>query len=302
MSLNTTSEAAAIPPAPWRQHLRAFFESGTAVAGLIILAVVVVLALVGPWIVPQNPYDLAQLDFMDGMLPPGSEMGAGFTAVLGTDEQGRDMLSGIIYGMRISLFIGVTSVAIAFVIGSSVGVLAAYAGGRVDTIIMRIVDLQLSFPAILVALILLAIFGAGIDKVLIALVLVQWAYYARTVRSSALVEKQRDYVQAARGLGLPAHRIIFRDILPNCVTPLIVVSTVQIANAIALESTLSFLGVGVPVTEPSLGMLIAKGFQYLMSGNYWVSTFPGIAIVIIIMAINLIGDRLREILDPRAAQ
>lgn len=297
-----TMTAASIPPSPWRQHLRAFFRSPGGVLGLVILMGILCLTLAGPWIVPQNPYDLAQLDFMDGMLPPGSEMGAGFTAWLGTDDQGRDLLSGIIYGARISMFIGITSVTIAFVIGASIGVLAAYAGGRVDTVIMRLVDLQLAFPAILVALILLAIFGAGVDKVLIALVMVQWAYYARTVRSSALVEKQRDYVQAARGLGMPAHRIIFRDILPNCITPLIVVSTMQIANAIALESTLSFLGVGVPVTEPSLGMLIAKGFQYLMSGNYWVSTFPGVAIVIIIIAINLIGDRLREILDPRAAQ
>lgn len=302
MTIAPVAKPEGIPAAPWRQHVRNFFKSGTAVFGLLVLTAVVVLALIGPWIVPQNPYDLAQLDFMDGMLPPGSQMGAGFTAHLGTDDQGRDLLSGIIYGMRISLFIGVASVSIAFVIGSAVGVLSAYAGGRVETIIMRIVDLQLAFPAILVALVLLAIFGAGVDKVLFALVLVQWAYYARTVRGSALVETQRDYVQAARGLGMPAHRIIFREILPNCVTPLIVVSTMQIANAIALESTLSFLGVGVPVTEPSLGMLIAKGFQYLMSGNYWISTFPGVAIVVIIMAINLIGDRLREILDPRAAQ
>lgn len=296
------SFAAERPAAPWRQHLRAFLRSPMAVVGLVLLLVIILASVLAPWIAPQNPYDLAELDFMDGMLPPGSQMGAGFTAYLGTDEQGRDLLSGILYGTRISLFIGVTSVAIAFVLGSSLGVLAAYAGGRVDTLVMRLVDLQLAFPAILVALLLLAIFGAGIDRVLLALVLVQWAYYARTVRSSALVEKGRDYVAAARGLGMPARRIVFRDILPNCITPLIVVSTVQIANAIALESTLSFLGVGVPVTEPSLGMLIAKGFQYLMSGNYWVSTYPGVAIVVVIVAINLIGDRLREILDPRAAR
>ncbi|MGB3500628.1 MAG: ABC transporter permease [Mesorhizobium sp.] len=286
----------------WREHARAFVQSPTAVVGLIVLIFVVLLAIFGPFIVPQNPYDLAQLDMMDGMLPPGSEMGAGFTAWLGTDEQGRDLLSGIVYGMRISLFIGVTSVVIAFLIGSSVGVLAAYRGGWVDTLLMRIVDLQLSFPAILVALVMLSIFGAGVDKVLIALVMVQWAYYARTVRGSALVEMEREYVQAAGSLALPAWRVVFLHVLPNCMTPLIVVSTVQIANAIALEATLSFLGVGVPVTEPSLGMLISKGFQYIMSGSYWISTLPGVAIVIIIMAINLVGDRLREILDPRSAR
>ena len=286
----------------WRDHVRAFMRSPTAVAGLVVLVFVILLAVFGPWIVPQNPYDLAQLDVMDGMLPPGSEMGAGFTAWFGTDEQGRDLLSGIVYGMRISLFIGVTSVVIAFLVGATVGVLAAYFGGWVDTLLMRIVDLQLSFPAILVALVMLSIFGAGVDKVLIALVLVQWAYYARTVRGSALVEMQREYVQAAGSLALPAWRIVFRHVLPNCMTPLIVVSTVQIANAIALEATLSFLGVGVPVTEPSLGMLISKGFQYVMSGSYWISTLPGVAIVIIIMAINLVGDRLREILDPRSVR
>ncbi|MGB6118083.1 MAG: ABC transporter permease [Mesorhizobium sp.] len=286
----------------WREHARAFVQSPTAVVGLVVLVLVVLLAIFGPFIVPQNPYDLAQLDMMDGMLPPGSEMGAGFTAWLGTDEQGRDLLSGIVYGMRISLFIGVTSVVIAFLIGSSIGVLAAYRGGWVDTLLMRIVDLQLSFPAILVALVMLSIFGAGVDKVLIALVMVQWAYYARTVRGSALVEMEREYVQAADSLALPAWRVVFLHVLPNCMTPLIVVSTVQIANAIALEATLSFLGVGVPVTEPSLGMLISKGFQYIMSGSYWISTLPGVAIVVIIMAINLVGDRLREILDPRSAR
>lgn len=302
MTATSPPEKPAGEVSPWRDHVRAFMLSPMAVGGLVVLVLVVLLAIFGPWIVPQNPYDLAQLDVMDGMLPPGSEMGAGFTAWLGTDEQGRDLLSGIVYGMRISLFIGVTSVVVAFLVGSSVGVLAAFCGGWIDTVLMRIVDLQLSFPAILVALVLLAIFGAGVDKVLFALILVQWAYYARTVRGSALVEMRREYVQAAGSLALPAWRVIFVHVLPNCMTPLIVVSTVQIANAIALEATLSFLGVGVPVTEPSLGMLIAKGFQYVMSGSYWISTLPGVAIVIIIMAINLVGDRLREILDPRSAR
>jgi peptide/nickel transport system permease protein len=193
-------------------------------------------------------------------------------------------------------------VLIACAVGASVGVLAAYAGGRVESTVMRIVDLQLSFPAILVALILLAIFGRGVDKVILSLVIVQWAYYARTVRGNALVEKRREYIEAARCLALPRSRIVFKHLLPNCLPPLIVVATVQIAHAIALESTLSFLGVGVPVTEPSLGMLIAKGYNYLLSGKYWVSTFPGIALVIVIVAINLVGDRLRDVLNPRLSR
>jgi peptide/nickel transport system permease protein len=167
---------------------------------------------------------------------------------------------------------------------------------------MRVVDLQLSFPAILVALVLLAVLGRGVDKVVLALVIVEWAYYARTVRGSALVEKRREYIEAARCLALPKSRIVFRHLLPNCLPPLIVVATVAIARAIALESTLSFLGVGVPVTEPSLGMLIATGYDYLLSGKYWVSTFPGVALVIVIVAINVVGDRLRDVLNPRLAR
>jgi peptide/nickel transport system permease protein len=194
------------------------------------------------------------------------------------------------------------STLIACAAGASIGVLAAYAGGRIDTLVMRLVDLQLSFPAILVALVLLAIFGRGVDKVVIALVVVQWAYYARTVRGLALVERRREYIDAARCLALPKNRIVFRHLLPNCLPPLIVVATVQVAHAIALESTLSFLGVGVPVTEPSLGMLIANGYDYLLSGKYWISTFPGVALVIAIVAINLVGDRLRDVLNPRLSR
>jgi len=284
------------------RHIASFFESPLAVVGLAGLVVLVIVALAAPFIAPQNPYDLAQLDIMDGTLPPGSESLAGYTYWLGTDEQGRDMLSAILYGLRISLGVGAISVVIACAVGASVGVLAAYAGGRIDNFVMRIVDLQLSFPAILVALVLLAVFGRGVDKVIIALVIVQWAYYARTVRGSALVERRRDYIEAARCLALPKNRIVFRHLLPNCLPPLIVVATVQVAHAIALESTLSFLGVGVPVTEPSLGMLIANGYDYLLSGKYWISTFPGVALVAAIVAINLVGDRLRDVLNPRLSR
>lgn len=286
--------------APWRRHVRGFMASPSAVVGLIILVLMALAAVFAPVITPQNPYDLAQLDIMDGTLPPGSVNGtSGYTYWLGTDDQGRDMLSGIIYGLRISLMVGFVATGIALVIGVSLGVAATYLGGKFDTLLMRIADLQLSFPAILIALVLLAAFGRGIDKVIIALVLVQWAYYARTVRGSALVERRREYIEAARCLALPRSRIIFRHLLPNCMPPLIVVATVQVAHAIALEATLSFLGVGVPVTEPSLGMLIAKGYQYLLSGKYWIATFPGVALVVAIVAINLVGDRLRDVLNPR---
>jgi peptide/nickel transport system permease protein len=226
-------------------------------------------------------------------------MSTGMTFWLGTDGAGRDLLSAILYGLRISLAVGVASGFLAMAIGSAIGLIAAYAGGRVETLIMRLVDLQLSFPAILIALMLVAVLGKGVDKIIIALVAVQWAYYARTVRGSALVERQKEYVEAARCLGLSHGRIVFRHILPNCLPPLIVVVTVQTAHAIALEATLSFLGVGLPQTEPSLGLLIANGFNYMLSGKYWISTFPGIALLLTIMSINLVGDQLRDILNPR---
>ena len=248
---------------------------------------------------PQNPYDLAQVDVLDSRLPPGTKSMAGYTYWLGTDGAGRDLLSAMLYGLRISLAVGVVSGLIAMVIGAAVGLIAAYVGGRTESLIMRVVDLQLSFPAILIALMLIAILGKGVDKIIIALVTVQWAYYARTVRGTALVERRKDYVEAARCLGLSHARILFRHILPNCLPPLIVVATVQTAHAIALEATLSFLGVGLPQTEPSLGLLISNGFEYMLSGKYWISFFPGIVLLATIMAINLVGDQLRDVLNPR---
>jgi peptide/nickel transport system permease protein len=276
-----------------------FVESKVAVAGLVLFAAIAALAIFAPWITPQDPYDLAQLDIMDGNLPPGAESLTGMPFWLGTDDQGRDMLSAIIYGLRMSLGVGALSTLIALAIGMSIGVIAAYFGGKVDSLIMRVVDLQLSFPVILVALILLAILGKGVDKVIFALIIVQWAYYARTVRGTALVERRKEYIEAAGCLALSHRRIVFSHLLPNCLPPLIVVATVQVANAIALEATLSFLGVGVPITEPSLGLLIANGYGYLLSGDYWISFFPGIALVVTIVAINLVGDQLRDVLNPR---
>jgi peptide/nickel transport system permease protein len=209
------------------------------------------------------------------------------------------MLSGILYGLRISLTVGALSMIVALVIGTTVGMMAAYFGGRVDSIIMRTVDMQLSFPAILIALILLAVLGQGVDKVIIALIAVQWAYYARTVRATALVERGKEYIEAAQCLALSPARIVFKHMLPNCMPPLIVVGTVQVAHAIALEATLSFLGLGLPITEPSLGLLIANGYEYLLSGKYWISVFPGIALLITIVSVNLMGDHLRDVLNPR---
>ncbi|NUB26023.1 ABC transporter permease [Azospirillum brasilense] len=293
-----TAKAPAVET-PFLRLARDFARSRTALAGLAALVVIVLAALLARWVVPQDPYDLAQLDILDGMMAPGSLGGGGWTYWLGTDDQGRDMLSAIVFGLRTSLLVGVVATLIALAVGVAVGLLAAYAGDRVDGLVMRLVDIQLSFPAILIALILLALLGKGVDKVIVALAAVQWAYYARTIRGSALVERRKEYIEAAQCLALPHRRIMMRHLLPNCLPPLIVVATVQVAHAIALEATLSFLGVGVPVTQPSLGMLIASGYQYMLSGDYWVSLFPGLALLVTIVAINLVGDRLRDVLNPR---
>jgi peptide/nickel transport system permease protein len=293
----STTHAAATP---LRRFIADFSESKMAILGLAIFMLITITAVFAPLISPQNPYDLAQLDIMDGRLPPGAKSAFGeITFYLGTDDQGRDMLSGIFYGLRTSLGVGAMSALLALILGGALGLAAAYCGGRTDTLIMRIVDLQLSFPAILVALVLLAILGQGVDKIIIALIAVQWAYYARTIRGSALVERRKEYIEAAHNLALGHARIVFRHLLPNCLPPLIVVGTVQVAHAIALEATLSFLGLGLPITQPSLGLLISNGFEYMLSGKYWISFFPGVALLITIVSINLVGDHLRDILNPR---
>jgi peptide/nickel transport system permease protein len=266
---------------------------------VILVALLVLAAILAPLIAPQNPYDLSQLDIMDNRLRPGSKSMSGMLYLIGTDDQGRDLFSAILFGLRTSILVGLSSAAIALVIGAAIGLVSAYLGGRTDAVLMRIVDIQLSFPAILIALIFLAILGQGIDKIILALVVTQWAYYARTVRGSALVERRRAYVDAARAMALPDRSILFRHILPNCLPPLIVVATMRIAYAIMLEATLSFLGIGLPVTEPSLGLLIANGFEYLLSGDYWISVFPGLALLLLIVGVNLIGDGLRDVLNPR---
>jgi peptide/nickel transport system permease protein len=280
--------------------MRAFAADRLALAGAVALALLVACALLAPWIAPQNPYDLVQLDLANSRLPPGARSTAGTTFWLGTDDQGRDMLSAILYGLRTSVAVGAVTTACAFALGVSLGVTAGWLGGWFEALVMRLADLQLSFPSILIALVLLAVMGQGLDKIVVALVAVQWAYYARTARAAALVERGKDYVQAATALALSGPRIVLRHLVPNCLPPLVVLAGVQIAAAITLEATLSFLGLGLPITEPSLGLLIANGFAYLLSGQYWISVFPGIALVVTIAGLNLTTDRLREVLDPRS--
>ncbi len=288
--------------APWRRIVRDFAKSWSAMFGLLLLVLIVLLAVFAPLLAPQNPYDLASLSIMDNRLPPGETGWTGVTYWLGSDGQGRDMLSAIMYGLRISLGVGLISCTVALFIGLALGLAAAYFGGRIDTIIMRIVDLHLAFPPILVALILLAVLGRGVDKIIIALIVVQWATFARTVRGAALSERGKEYIEAAQCLGLPQWKIVFGHLLPNCLPPMMVIYTVEIASAIALEATLSFLGVGLPITQPSLGLLISNGFQFILSGQYWISVYPGLALLVLIVAINLVGDHLRDILNPRNAQ
>ncbi|MFZ6769620.1 ABC transporter permease [Undibacterium sp. Di26W] len=298
--LSTSQPSTLIVETPLRRFLHDFFASRIAALGSLVLLLLVLVALFAPLISPQNPYDLAALDVMDSRLEPGKLSADGLhTFLLGTDEQGRDMLSAIFYGLRISLIVGFSSTVIALFIGLGLGLLAGYRGGRTEALIMRIADIQLSFPAILIALILLALTGQGVGKIILALVLVQWAYYARTARSAALVERRKEYIEAAVGLGLSPARIIWRHLLPNCLPPLIVIAALQVASAISLEATLSFLGLGLPVTEPSLGLLIANGFQYLLSGKYWISFFPGLALLLTVVSINLVADHLRDVLNPR---
>jgi peptide/nickel transport system permease protein len=284
---------------PLRRFAADFAQSRAAVAGLALFALLFLAALLAPWISPQNPYDLARLDLLDARLAPGAPSSAGGTYWLGTDGQGRDMLSAILYGLRTSVTVGFASTVMGLAIGVSAGLAAAWYGGWLDGLLMRLADLQLAFPSILIALVLLAVMGQGLDKIVVALVAVQWAYYARTARGAALVERRKDYIEAAVALALPGARIMFRHLLPNCLPPLLVLATVQGAAAITLEATLSFLGLGLPITEPSLGLLISNGFAYLLSGHYWISLFPGLALLAAVVSINLVADRLHDVLDPR---
>ncbi|MTI47112.1 ABC transporter permease [Sporosalibacterium faouarense] len=274
-------------------------RSPTAIIGSIITIVVLLTALIGPFFTVQNPYDMSTIDLSDAYKPPAWIEGGDSNFILGTDQQGRDILSAIVYGSRISLIIGVAGTLFASIIGITLGLVSGYFGGRVDALIMRMADIQLSFPTMLIALFLMTFFGRGIGNILIALCLVGWVRYARTVRGETLTVKKKEYIEATRVIGLPNFKIISKHVLPNVFTSIIVLSTIQVGSFILTEATLSFLGLGVPVTRPSLGMLCNNGFKVLYSGLWWVSIFPGLYIMLIVFGINLLGDFLRDELNPK---
>jgi len=285
-----------------------FKHSPTAILAAVIAAVCVFCALFAGWVSPQDPFDLATLDLMDSRLPPAWIDGGSTKYLLGTDDQGRDILSALMYGARISLLVGLASVLLSVVLGVGLGLLAGFVGGRTDAFIMRVCDVMLSFPAILVALLIdgigRALFPQAHDTLafgvlILAIALTDWVRYARTVRGSTMVERQKEYVQAARIIGVPSLRIMRRHVLPNVMGPVLVLATIQVATAILTEATLSFLGVGVPPTSPSLGTLIRVGNDFLFSGEWWITIFPGLMLVLIALSVNLLGDWLRDALNPR---
>lgn len=274
-------------------------RSGSAIAGTVLIVLYAFAVLAGPMLVAQDPYDIAALNLLDSYKPPLWLEGGDPRYPLGTDGQGRDLLAAIIYGARVSVMIGLVATVASCLIGTVLGLLAGFYGGIADAVIMRIADIQLSFPSILIALFLMSAVGTGVDKVLIALTAVGWVVYARTTRGSTLSEIEKEYVQAARVAGLPDWRIIMFHVLPNVLTPLIVIATIQVGTFVLIEASLSFLGVGVPITEPSLGLLVKNGFDVLFSGLWWTSIFPGLAIMLLVFGINLFGDFLRDELNPR---
>ena len=286
-----------------------FLATPTAVASAGLLALLVVASFAAPLIAPQDPYDLTQLFLDKSELPPVWSAEGEWPYLLGTDTQGRDVLSAILYGTRVSLLIGLASVVVALSIGLSVGLLAGYRGGRIDSLLMRIGDTVLSIPTLLVAILASAVFRELLPPPLrpvlapvilvLSISLTGWVQYARTVRATTMVEARKEYVQAARILRVPARRIMFRHILPNALTPVMVAATLNLGLAILSEATLSFLGVGMPVEQPSLGTLIRIGQQFLFSGTWWVVAFPAAALGMIVLAVNLLGDWLRDALNPR---
>ena len=289
--------------------LHAFLRSKITMAATLVTIVLVLAAVLAHWIAPHDPFDLRQLNLLDSHLPTAWSAGGDPRYLLGTDDQGRDVLSTILYGSRISLSIGVLSVGLAAVLGIVLGLIAGYAGGFVDALIMRIADVQLTFPAILIALLIdgtvRTLFGEHRNETLEFWVLVLsiglsfWVQYARTVRGSTMVEKSKDYVLAARLIGIHPAKILFRHVLPNVIGSVLVIATINLALAIITEATLSFLGVGLPPTQPSLGTLIRIGNNFLFAGEWWIAIFPGITLALLVIAINLLGDWLRDALNPR---
>ena len=285
-----------------------FRTSPTAIVAAVIAFVCVFCAVFAPWVAPHNPFDLATLELSNARLPPAWSSDGSRSFLLGTDDQGRDILSALMYGARISLAVGLASVVLSVVIGVSLGLAAGFLGGWIDSVLMRLCDVMLSFPAILVALLIAgvgrALFPNAHDALafgvlIISITLTGWVQYARTVRGSTLVERNKEYVQAARVTGVAPLRIMRSHVLPNVMGPVLVLATIQVATAIITEATLSFLGVGAPPTSPSLGTLIRVGNDYLFSGEWWITVFPGAMLVLIALSVNLLGDWLRDALNPR---
>lgn len=301
-------------PSAWQRFKQSdfvyyFVRDKVAMVSFALFCVFVILALFAPVIAPTNPYDLASIDIMDSELPPMWLEGGEAQFALGTDGQGRDILSTILYGSRLSLTIGFLAVGLQLVLGIIIGLSAGYFGGRIDSFLMRFADIQLSFSTMMVAIIISAIFKASFGSqfysqyaVIMLVVIIgiaEWPQYARTIRASVLAEKQKEYVEAAKVMGFKSLRIMFRHILPNCLSPILVISTVQIANAIMSEAALSFLGLGLPVDQPSLGALISTGFRYIFSGAWWITVFPGLVLISLVLVINLLGDWLRDVFNPK---
>jgi peptide/nickel transport system permease protein len=286
-----------------------FRRTPVAIGAALVAFVLIFSAIFAPWVAPHNPFDLATINLLDANLPPIWQAESNPKFWLGTDDQGRDVFSAILFGMRVSLLIGIASVLLSIVLGVGLGLLSGYVGGKVDAFIMRVCDVMLSFPAILVALLIDGVFRALLPRdahndvafavLILAIALSGWVQYARTVRGSTLVEKNKEYVQAARVIGVRPLAIMFRHVLPNVTGPVLVLATVHIATAIITEATLSFLGVGVPPTTPSLGTLIRIGQEFLFSGEWWITIFPGAALVLLVLSVNLLGDWLRDALNPR---
>lgn len=286
-----------------------FSRSTVAVVSALVVLVAVLGAVLAPYIAPHNPFDLASLSLMDSLKPPVFLADGEWAFPLGTDDQGRDILSGIMFGTRISLLVAVLAISFSLVVGISVGLIAGYAGGAVDALLMRVVDVQLTFPAILIALLVDGVVRALVPRamqeslqiyvIVFAIGISRWPQFARTVRGSTMVERGRDYVMAARVIGLSSPRIMLTHILPNVLGPVVVIATLNLGLAVLDEATLSFLGVGLPPTQPSLGTLIRIGNNFLFSGEWWIAIFPGIALAAMVLAVNLLGDWLRDALNPR---
>jgi len=285
-----------------------FRHSPMAILAAVIAFICVFCSLFAGWVAPHNPFDLASLELSDARLPPAWIEGGSSKYLLGTDDQGRDLLSALMYGARISLFVGFASVLVSLLVGVSLGLLSGFAGGKVDAFIMRVCDVMLSFPSLLVALLIdglgKAVFPNAPDALAYAVLIVAislsgWVQYARTVRGSTMVERNKEYVQAARVIGVKPSRIMVRHVLPNVLGPVLVLATIQVAFAIIAEATLSFLGLGVPPTSPSLGTLIRVGNDFLFSGEWWITIWPGAMLVLIALSVNLLGDWLRDALNPR---